>query len=138
MARMARHTQSWTRIGLGPGAKCFRSRRIWVRRAGSSFAGTWVERSYVICKESITRGYSACSKLQTFPRRVMAAKRVASGSASDCRIPIMVAQESFCVFYNISKLMRNLECCSDQPISEISPSTREHASLRLAPRSSSS
>lgn len=34
-------------------------------------------------------------RLTTFPRSVMAAKRVASGSALDWRIPITVPQESF-------------------------------------------
>jgi hypothetical protein len=32
----------------------------------------------------------------TFPRRVMAANKVASGSALDWRIPMMVPHESFC------------------------------------------
>ena len=48
MARMARHTHSWTRTGLGPGANFLSSSRIWLRRAGRSASETWVPRSYVI------------------------------------------------------------------------------------------
>lgn len=43
-----------------------------------------------------------------FPRRVMAAKRVASGSALDWRMPMMVAHESFC---RESMSMRGRERC---------------------------
>lgn len=45
----------------------------------------------------ILRGYDKCRKLQTFPRSVIAANKVASGAASDCKIPIIVAHESFCI-----------------------------------------
>jgi hypothetical protein len=48
MARIARHTQSWTRTGLGPGANFLSSNKSWLRSAGRSAAETWVPRSYVI------------------------------------------------------------------------------------------
>jgi hypothetical protein len=48
MARMAKHTHSWTRTGFGPAANFFRSTRICSRKAGSSLSEICVERSYVI------------------------------------------------------------------------------------------
>ncbi len=100
IARMARHTHSWTRTGFGPGANFFRRTRTWSRRAGRSLSGTWVARSYVIWQQtSDCVGISqrpGASSAHTLPFSVVAVKSHASGSAADWRMAMAMFQASFC------------------------------------------
>jgi hypothetical protein len=97
MARMARHTQSWTRTGLGPGANFLSSSRIWLRSAGRSASEIWVPRSYVIWQGqrlTLLLGGDPCIPC-TLPLSVVAANSCASASVEFWRMDIVVVQASF-------------------------------------------
>lgn len=97
MARMARHTQSCTLTGLGPGAYFLSSNSSWLRSPGKSASETCAPRSYVILESQCRQVYQTrWPWLCTLPLRVVAAKSCASASVEVCRMDNVVVHASFC------------------------------------------
>jgi hypothetical protein len=95
IARMAKQTHSWVRMGRGPAAKTFRSPRTWSRSSGNALVGIcWM--SYVIFARQYQTLHAREFVAVTLPLNVVAANIWCSASTRDCKIPIVICQASVC------------------------------------------